>query len=229
MKNKNWAMLGIIYFVILVMYNLIVFLCFDNFNNIFWISYAFMLVFYFMHIACIFIICKNINVNAVFFGIPLTALSIFFLCAEFFVSMMFIFFRSKVGVTPTILIQVLLLCIYIVVAVVAIMSRDYVQGVDNKIKQNVNFIQGINVDVEMMMQRSQYPQVTMALKQLSETIKYSDPMKNDIVAPQEQMINQYMMQMRMAFDSSDMNTVLNLCNNINLLFIERNKKLMISK
>ena len=153
MKNKNWAMLGIIYFVILVMYNLIVFLCFDNFNNIFWISYAFMLVFYFMHIACIFIICKNINVNAVFFGIPLTALSIFFLCAEFFVSMMFIFFRSKVGVTPTILIQVLLLCIYIVVAVVAIMSRDYVQGVDNKIKQNVNFIQGINVDVEMMMPR----------------------------------------------------------------------------
>ena len=39
----------------------------------------------------------------------------------------------------------------------------------------------------------------------------------------------YMMQMRMAFDSGDMNTVLNLCNNINLLFIERNKKLMISK
>ena len=69
----------------------------------------------------------------------------------------------------------------------------------------------------------------MAIKQLSETIKYSDPMKNDIVAPQEQMINQYMMQMRMAFDSGDMNTVLNLCNNINLLFIERNKKLMISK
>ena len=101
--------------------------------------------------------------------------------------------------------------------------------VEQKIKENVNFIQGINVDVEMLIQRSTTPEITGALKKLSETIKYSDPMTNSVVATQEQMIMQYMAELRTVFDSGDMNAVKELCSKIELLFVERNKKLMISK
>ena len=71
-------------------------------------------------------------------------------------------------------------------------------------KLNVNFIKGINVDVEMLMQRCTNPETTGALKKLSETIKYSDPMTNSVVATQEQMIMQYMAELRTVFDSGDM-------------------------
>lgn len=228
-KQKNTLMTALIYLVIFVAYNLVVFMVFKDFNNIFWISYAFMVVAFLIHIACVFFIFKNISVQAVFFGIPLMSFSIFFVGAEFFCSMVFMIFKARASVKATILIQALLLCAFIVVAVISIMTRDTVQNVDNKIKQNVSFIKGINVDVEMLLQRSTNAEVTGALKKLSETIKYSDPMTNSIVATQEQMIMQYMMELRSVFDAGDMNQVKELCGKIELLFIERNKKLMISK
>lgn len=228
-KKKSGLMLALIYLVIFVAYNLVIFLVFKNFNAVFWISYGFMLLAYLIHIGCIFSIAKNPNVKALFFGIPLGSFSIYFVLAELFTSLVFMIFKANASVKVTILIQALLLCVFVVIAIVSIMTRDAVHNVDQKIKENVNFIKGINVDVEMLIQRSTSPEATGALKKLSETIKYSDPMTNSVVATQEQMIMQYMAELRTVFDSGDMNTVKELCSKIELLFVERNKKLMISK
>ena len=228
-KKKNGLMLALIYLVVFVAYNLVVFLVFKNFNAVFWISYGFMIVAYLIHIGCAFSIAKNTNVKALFFGIPLGAFSIYFVLAELFTSFVFMIFKSNASVKVTIVIQALLLCVFAVVAIVSIMTRDTVHNVDQKIKENVNFIKGINVDVEMLMQRCTNPETTGALKKLSETIKYSDPMTNSVVATQEQMIMQYMAELRTVFDSGDMNSAKELCAKIELLFVERNKKLMISK
>ena len=200
-----------------------------DYNTIFWISYVFMIVAYLIHIGCAFNILKNTNVKAVFFGIPLGAFSVYFVLAELFTSLVFMIFRASASVKVTIVIQALLLCVFAVVAIVSIMTRDTVNNVDQKIKENVNFIKGINVDVEMLIQRCTNPETTGALKKLSDTIKYSDPMTNSAVATQEQMIMQYMAELRTVFDSGDMNSVRGLCTKIELLFVERNKKLMISK
>lgn len=100
---------------------------------------------------------------------------------------------------------------------------------DSKIKENVSFIKGINVDVEMLLQRSSDAEVKGALRKLSETIKYSDPMSSSAVATQEQMIMQYLTELRVKFDAGDMAAVKELCPKIELLFVERNKKLMVSK
>jgi hypothetical protein len=138
-------------------------------------------------------------------------------------------FRKSAPMKIAVLIQGILLCIFVVIIIVALMTRDMVQNVDEKIKTNVNFIKGLNVDVEMMIEKSTDAKTMEALKKLSETIKYSDPMGNSSVATQEQMIMQYMNEMRISFDSCDMMKVIELCREIELLFIERNKKLMISK
>ncbi len=228
-KKKNRLMLALIYLVVFVAYNFVVFLVFKNFNEVFWISYGFMIVAYLIHIGCAFSITKSTNVKALFFGIPLGAFSIYFVLAELFTSFVFMVFKTNASVKVTIVIQVLLLCVFAVVAIISIMTRDTVYNVEQKIKEHVNFIKGINVDVEMLMQRCTNPETTGALKKLSETIKYSDPMTNSVVATQEQMIMQYMAELRTVFDSGDINSVKELCSKIELLFVERNKKLMISK
>lgn len=228
-KKKNDLMLALIYLVVFVTYNLVVFLVFKNFNAVFWISYGFMVVAYLIHIGCTFNIAKNTNVKALFFGISLGAFSIYFVLAELFTSFVFMIFKVNASVKVTIVIQALLLCIFAVVVIVSIMARDTIHNVDQRIKENVNFIKGINVDVEMLMQRCANPETIEALKKLSETIKYSDPMTNSVVAIQEQMIMQYMAELRTVFDSGDMNLVKELCTKIELLFVERNKKLMISR
>ena len=228
-RKKNYLLVGLIYLVIFIAYNLVVFLAFRGFNTVFWISYGFMLAVFLIHILCIFFIAENLSVEALFFGIPLASFSVFFVCAELFCSLVFMIFRNMASTKVTIAIQALLLCLFIVIAVVSILTRDAVQSVDSKIKENVSFIKGMNLDVEMLMQRSNNAEVTGALKKLSETIKYSDPMSNGAVALQEKMIMQYMAELRTTFDVGDMAAVKELCGKIELLFVERNKKLMVSK
>lgn len=229
MKKKSGAMLGLIYLVIFVAYNLFLFLIFSDLNTVFWISYAFMLIAYLIHIGCVFTIAKDFSVKALFFGIPLASFSIYFVCAELFTSLVFMIFREQASVKVTVVIQALLLCAFAVVAIVSIMTRDAVSNVGKKIKENVSFIKGMNVDVEMLMQRSTNPEVTNELRKLSEVIKYSDPMTNSTVAMQEQMIMQNMVELRTVFDAGDMEKVKETCTKLGLLFVERNKKLMISK
>lgn len=228
-KQKNTMLSAMIYLVVFAAYNLFVFILFKNFNNVFWISYGFMIAAFLIHIICVFLIFKNASVKAVFFGIPLLSFSLYFVCAEFFCSLVFMIFKSMVSVKVTILIQALLITIFIIVAIVSIIARDTAQNVDSKIKEKVSFIKSLNVDVEILLQRSTSPDAAAALKKLSETIKYSDPMSNSGVAAQEQMILQSMMELKNVFDSGDMTHVIDLCQKIELLFIERNKKLMASK
>lgn len=228
-KRKNGLLVALIYFVIFVAYNLIVFMVFKGFNTIFWISYSFMIAAFAIHVLCVFFILKNVSIRAVFFGIPLMSLSVYFVCAELFCSIVFMIFKAAASVKLTILIQTLLLCVFIVIAIIAIMTRDVVQNVDSKIKENVYFMKSINAEVEMLVQKSHNADTTAALKKLAEIIKYSDPMSNQIVSLQEQKIMQYMTELSTAFDSGNMNLTKELCGKIELLFIERNKKLMISK
>lgn len=229
MKKKNSLMLGIVYLAIFLIYNLFVFLIFKGFNAVFWVSYVFMVAAYLLHIVCVLSIAKNLSVRAVFFGIPLGAFSVYFVAAEFFASMVFMIFRRGAGVKVAVFVQAILLCVFIVIAAISIMTRDTVLRVDSKIKENVSFIKGINVDVEMLLQRSSDAEVKGALRKLSETIKYSDPMSSSAVATQEQMIMQYLAELRVKFDAGDMAAVKELCPKIELLFVERNKKLMVSK
>lgn len=229
-KGKKFGIMGaLIYLVVFIAFNLIVFLCFKGFNTVFWISYGFMVLAFLIHIGIAFYLSKNISVKAAFFGIPLFSFSIFFVCAELFTSLVFMIFRKAASVKVAIIIQALLLAIFIVIAIISLMSRELVVDTDKKIKDSVGNIKGLNVDIEMLIQRCKDAETTGALNKLSETIKYSDPMSNSAVATQDQMIMQYMPELRNAFDSGDMTRVKELCEKIELLFVERNKKLMATK
>lgn len=228
-KQKNGLMTALIYVVLFGVYNMLVFLIFSDYNEIFWTSYVFFVLAFLIHIACIASILKEMNVQAVFFGIPLASFSVYFVFAELFTSLVFMIFKDYANIKVTVAVQVILLSIFIIIAVVSIMTRDAVQNVNTKIKENVVHIKALTVDVEMLMQRCTDPVTKNALKKLSETIKYSDPMTTDAVAAQDQMIMQYMLELRTVFDAGDMAGAQNACNRIELLFVERNKLLKIMK
>ncbi len=228
-KQRSNLMIGLIYFVIFCGYNLFVFMVFNDYNSIFFISYEFMILAYIIHIGCAFYVKKNSTIKTVFFGVPLLSYSVYFVLAEFFCSTVFMIFKDKASVKSTILIQALLLCLFVVIFIVSVLTRETVENVDNKIKESASNIKSLNVDVEMLIERCKDMDTTKMLKRLSETIKYSDPMSNSSVATQEQMINQNMIELRRAFDSENMESVKKIANELELLFIERNKKIMVSK
>ena len=74
--------MAIIYAAVFAVYNLLIFLIFNNFNNIFWISYGFMTAALITNVIIILIASKKTDVEAAFFGIPLMSFSIFHVIAE---------------------------------------------------------------------------------------------------------------------------------------------------
>ena len=142
--------MAIIYAAVFAVYNLLIFLIFNNFNNIFWISYGFMTAALITNVIIILIASKKTDVEAAFFGIPLMSFSIFHVIAEFFASFVFMIFRDQASVKVTVIIQAILFLIMIIFGALAIISRDTVQTVSDTVKKNAFNIKSLAVDVRLL-------------------------------------------------------------------------------
>lgn len=227
-KNKNLVLTGAIYAILFLLYNLIVFVIFGVRTNVFWVSYVFMVIAFVIQMASLRLSFKNNDVETIFFGIPLVSLSVYYILAELFCSLVFMIFQGA-GLKAAITIQLLLLGAYLVVAIIALMSRDAVQEVSGHIKEKVTFHKSILTDVEILKDRCEDPELKANLGKLVETVRYSDPMTNASVEDVEFRIMQKMSELRVYCDHKEIDDARQACSELELLFIERNKKLYISK
>jgi len=226
--KKNLVLTGVIYAIIFAVYNILVFTIFKNYSPVFWISYSFMCIAFVTQILSMMLSFKTADVETIFFGIPLVSLSIYYILAELFVSTTFMVFQIA-GVTIATVIQIVIFAAFLVIAIIALMARDTVQDVGEKIRENVQNIKSMLVDVDMLISQCQDAELKSKLRKVSETIKYSDPIKNESVAGVEQRIMQKMHELRVYCESNQIIDAKEACTKMELLFVERNKKLAISK
>ena len=97
-----------------------------------------------------------------------------------------------------------------------------------KVKENVLFISGIKVDIEIMMMNGN-DLVREAMKKLKDIVEYSDPMSNEMVKMEEQLIMETMVEMKIFHAESNIVEMLNCCKKLEELFMVRNKKLIVTK
>lgn len=126
--KKTLILFSIIYVVVFAVMNMLVFFVFNEKNNVFWISYGFMCAAFVIQIVSMFLAVKALEVEAVFFGIPLVSISLFYFFAAVFISAVFMIFQNA-PVKLAIALQVIVLAVYLVIAVIALMARDTVQDV----------------------------------------------------------------------------------------------------
>lgn len=227
-KQKNLVLTAIIYAILIGVYNMLVFVIFKNHSSVFWMSYGFMMLAFAAQITSMLLAFKKADVETVFFGLPLASFSIFYLVAELCVSTIFMIFQN-VGTTISLVIQVLMLAGFSVVAIIAIMARDTVQEMGDTVKQKIVQHKAVNVDVETLLASCTNADLKTKLRKLSETIKYSDPMTNDAIADVEQRIQQKISELCIYCENNEVDEAANTCSALELLYVERNKKLFISK
>lgn len=228
-KAKNFTMVAIVYLSVLAIYNLVIFLLFKNLNNVFWISYGFMTAAVLANVATVFLLSKNTDVEAAFFGIPLISFSVFHVAAELFASLVFMIFRDHVSVQLTVTIQAILLLIFVIFGAVAIFSRDTVQGVSEKIKTNVFNIKSLAVEVQLLEEDCIDKELKEQLHKVREAINYSDPMTNDSVAQIDELIKSKVSELKYLCQENNKNEAIQVCLKLNSYIKERNGKLLISK
>lgn len=226
--KKTGIMLGIIYVIVFAVLNMLIFFIFDEKNNVFWTSYIFICIAFVVQIVSMLLAFQALEVEAVFFGIPLASLSLFYFFAAVFAGAVFMFFQQapfKLAVA----LQVIILAVYVIVAVITLLSRDAVQDVNDNIKVNVTAIKTMQADVEVLMSLVNDAALKNSIRKLSETIRYSDPMSNDAVVDIEDQIVQEISELRILCENGENAEAVQSCRQIELLFLQRNKLLKASK
>ena len=220
-KTKNTVGIALIYVILLGVFNLLVFTIFKTRTNVFWLSYAFMTLAFVVQIISMFLSFKTADVETVFFGIPLASFSIYYLCAALVIGALFMIFQQASFT--------LVLAAFLIIAIISLMARDTVQQIGENIKENVTNLKSVLVDIELMRDSCSNPELKEALRKLSETVKYSDPMTNDSVASIEQRIMRKVSELRINIDDGQIADAKQACGELERMYIERNKKLAISK
>ena len=227
-KTKNTVAFGLIYVILLAVFNLLVFTISKSRNDVFWLSYGFMTLAFVVQIVSMFMSFKSADVETAFFGIPLASFSVFYLCAELVIGALFMIFQMA-SFTLALVIQVLVLAVFLIIAIISLLSRDTVQQISDNVKEHVSNLKSVLVDIEMLMDGCADPELKVALRKLSETVKYSDPISNDAVADVEQRIMRKISELRINIDDNQIADAKQSCADLERLYVERNKKLAISK
>ena len=223
--GMSLAVLGIIF----VVYNLFVFLLCKPQTSAFWISYGFMLIAFASQVFAMFASVKTLDVETVFFGIPLMQLSVFYFFAELFASAVFMFFQNFLSFKIPLLIQTALLAAFAIVGIMAVAGRDATKAAKDNIQTKVSALKSMGVDVEMMAGAAQDAELRSRLKKLAESIRYSDPMSTPAIEDVELRIRQAVNELRVYCENGDKQSAADTISRLELMIIERNKKLMLSK
>lgn len=226
--KKSWIMTAVIYAIIFAVFNLLVFVIANEKNGVFWMSYAFMCIAFIVQIASMLLALRSLETETVFMGIPLASLSLYYFFAAIFVGAVCMFFQNAPFKLALVL-QILILAIYVVIAIMALMSRNVVQDVNDNLKENVEAIKTLVVDVDVFIPQVNDPSLKKSLKKLSETIKYSDPMSNAAVADIEEQIMQTVNELRINIENSRNAEAIQTCKDIEVLFMQRNSLLKATK
>lgn len=228
LKTKSTVGISLIYVILLGVFNLLVFTIFKNHSNVFWLSYGFMTLAFVVQILSMFLSFRTADVETAFFGIPLASLSVFYLIAELVIGALFMIFQQA-SVTLALVIQIVVLAAFLIFAIISLLARDTVQEMGSNIKEKVDDLRSVLVDVEMMRDGCADSELKEKLRKLSETIKYSDPMSNEAIEGVEQRIRRKVSELRVYLDDNQIADATHACKELEMLYVERNKKLAMSK
>lgn len=227
-RSKNTILIGIIYAIIIGVVNTLIFFIFKKHTSVFWISYCFMMMAFIVQIVSIFLSFRTTKIEAVFFGIPLASFSIYYICVALFVGLIFMIFQGA-SVTLTLIIQLIILAVYLIIAIISLMTRDVVEDVNAEIKGKITRWKTISNDTEIIYTTCDNSELKERLGKLSETIKYSDPMSNASVNNVEERICLKINELREYCENDKVDDANKVCSELELLCTERNSKLSISK
>lgn len=228
MKKKVSSMSLIVLAIVFVVYNLFVFLFLNPVTPVFWVSYGFMILAFLLQIVGMYLSFKDFSVRAVFFGIPLAQFTLFYFCAELFMSVVFMIFQS-IPVKIPVFLQVVLLAVYAIVAIVSVVTRDTVVQVEQKYQNAASNNRMNRAAVESICDMVSDPELKKQLRQLAEVIRYSDPMTSSAVAELETRIQQEIGGLQFYCQNGRLEEAKASCTMLQRLYAERNRMLLAAK
>jgi len=226
-KNKGMFFASI--FIILAVFNVVVFVIPFNKGGGFWSGYGFSMLAILLSAAVSFYAFDREGLKSKFYGVPLISVAWYYLVIQVIVGLIemgldFIPIPFQYGIAlNTVLLGACLIGLITVEA-----SKEEIERIDAQVKEKVFYIKSLQADVEGLASRVS-DDMKKLLKDLAETIRYSDPMSSPQLATIENKIEAKAAVLTEAVGNANGDAIKALCNELQQLFAERNRKCKVLK
>ena len=232
--KKNFKFYIIIWAILLVLYNLTVFLVrpvipgyIINYDARFWISWGVIIATFIGQLFCAKVAFDSKNNEKLFLNIPLIAQSYTALVVATIAGSALMLIPD----CPAWVAAVVCAAVFGFGAISVIKAKaaaDIVSDTDDKIKTQTLFIKSLTVDAEGLISRAKSEAVKAECKKVYEAIRYSDPMSSDALTGIESQITLKFNEFSNAVTSGTEN-IETLANEVVILVGDRNKKCILLK
>lgn len=230
--NIAVAIIGLLLFAL---YCAGIFLFVEFFTSTAYISFGFTVVAFVLTFIMPRIAISRPDIEAVFFGIPMMGFATYFFFAQIFVGVVLIFFQSAVSWKTALFIQLALLVAFLVISVVSFAVQRASERQSEERKEQVASWNMQTVDVQSLIDLCKIAGADAAtmqsLNHLADTVRYSDPFSGNHPAIQEveSRISGKMFDLRSACTSANYEVAHTLIQEIENLYAERSRKLLMIK
>ena len=220
-KNKGmaYAVLGIFF----VIFNVIAFAIPTAKTATFWVAYIFTVIAFAMQLIVWKFAFKGADtLKSKFLGISLISVGITYLLVQIVAFAVFMS-ASFVPSWIAIVVCILILGISAICLIGTETGREEINRIEHKVSKKVFYIKSLQIDIEMLANTEADADTKVALTNLAEKIRFSDPMSNEDLLEIEDKINAKVEELKVTKDK------MTIIATIDLLLTERNKKAMILK
>lgn len=222
--KKNTMLAGLTLLISMAVFNVVAFVLPHKYNASFWVGYAFTMAAFLLQILFIYIAFgKADNLKKVYMGFSISQLGMTYLVLQVIWGLVCIFVPGMIF-TVAIVVSVILLGLYLIFIIAAVAGRDAVNATEEKIAAKTFYIKSILVDVELLAEKTDDALLKKNLKDLADTVKYSDPMSNEALFAVESKIEAKVAELSFAVESKEIENAVSLIRELQMLFSERNKK-----
>ena len=229
MKKSNIAA-AIVASILLVIYNLLVFVLPFGKNDIFWLSYGFTMdAFVIAGAACVIAFRSGKSVTSKFSGYPIARVGIIYLVVQVILCFIFMTLSQWLPIWLGVLVYALVLGTAVIGLIATDAVRDHIQYEDAKLKANVSTIRSAQSAVNLLVLQCQSEEAANALRSLSEDLRYSDPVSSPELEQIEAALAGSIDVLRQTVNSQRSDYILSQCKHISALLAERNRLCKLSK
>lgn len=232
--KKNSARWWVVWAIVLVVYNVIVFAIPFPKNAVFFVSWVFTLI---AIAAQIYVIRTAFyhgeGAKSKFYGFPIAKIGTVYLAAQMVLGLVFMALGLAVPVPVPVWISLVLYVVLFGAAAVGLISaeatRDEIVRQDVRLKKDVSCMRTLQSKTASMVQLAQDNSLRTALEKFAEDIRFSDPVSSAALETAEADLSAYIDDLQQAVLDNDREVALSLEKRAEMLLAERNRLCKLEK
>ena len=231
MKNK-FKYYGICWIVVLVVFNIIVFVTpsasetVEKFDSMFWIGYVFITLMLIGNLACSYKVFNSKSYDMFFLSIPIINISYIALIVSAIAGSLCMAvpnIENWVGVV----ICALIFGFYVIAVVKAVAASEVASERSDDVKQKTSYMKLLKVDAELLLSKCKDEETKKEINKVVDAIKYSDLVSNEMLMSLELKISNKLSELTKQVEANE--DIKESVDELLQLISERNKKSKVLK